>query len=183
MKITNNILTKNRFSRPNKKLIGVRGVVIHWIGNAGTSALMNRNYFENLKNQRVTNNARYASAHFIIGLEGEIIQCLPANEWAYHVGARSYKNDALKRLSSYPNNCTLGIELCHPDWTGKFNDATIASAIELTALLLKQFNLTPNDIYRHYDITGKLCPKYFVENTRAWIEFKSSVEKYLISIL
>ena len=89
MKIERKFLTENKFSRPNKNLIGVKGIVIHWVGNAGTSALANRNYFENLKNQKDINKARYASAHFIIGLDGEIIQCLPADEMAYHVGAYS----------------------------------------------------------------------------------------------
>lgn len=183
MKIQNKILTVNPFSRPGKKLIGVRGVVIHWIGNAGTSAQMNRNYFESLKKQRQAKNARYASAHFIVGIKGEIIQCLPVDEWAYHVGAKVYKSETVKKLSAYPNNCTLGIELCHPDWSGRFTEATLASAVELTATLLKQFGLTPQDLYRHFDITGKNCPKYFVEKSEAFTAFKMTVERQLINIL
>lgn len=178
MKIEKRFLTPNRFSRPCQKLVGVRGVVVHWIGNAGTSALMNRNYFEGLKKQRASTNSRYASAHFIVGLEGEIIQCLPIDEWAYHVGSRQYTDIALRNLSSYPNNCTLGIEICHPDWSGKFNEATLTSTAELTAKLLKQFNLTTDDVYRHFDITGKDCPKYFVNNEPAFLFFKEAVKQY-----
>lgn len=179
MKIQNKILTVNPFSRPGKKLIGVRGVVIHWIGNAGTSAQMNRNYFESLKKQRQAKNARYASAHFIVGFKGEIIQCLPVDEWAYHVGAKAYKSGAVKKLSAYPNNCTLGIELCHPDWSGQFTETTLEATAELVAKLLRQFGLTVVDIWRHYDVTGKLCPKYFVESPESFADFKNRVQKVL----
>ena len=182
MKIERKFLTENKFSRPNKNLIGVKGIVIHWVGNAGTSALANRNYFENLKNQKDINKARYASAHFIIGLDGEIIQCLPTGEMAYHAGAASYRLGMTERLSTYPNNCTIGIELCHPDWTGRFTKETYGAAVELTATLIKQFNLNPQkDIYRHFDVTGKICPKYFVEKNEAWNNFKADVEKVILT--
>ena len=114
MEIEKRLLTLNPFSRPGKPLIGVYGIVVHWVGNANSSAVANRNYFESLKDQK-NNEGRYASAHYIIGLLGEVIQCLPEEEIAYHVGANKYTPNALKYLSSYPNNCTLGIELCHPE--------------------------------------------------------------------
>lgn len=184
MKTEKQLLTVNKFSRPAQKLIGVKGIVIHWVANAGSSAQSNRNYFENLKNQKEEKNARYASAHFIVNLNGNIIQCLPIDEMAYHVGALKYEEGIKDRLSGYPNNCTIGIELCHPDWFGVFTDETYYAAVELTATLLKQFNLNPQkDIYRHFDITGKICPKFFVEDKSAWNKFKADVEKFLISII
>ena len=35
----------------------------------------------------------------------------------------------------------------------------------------KEFNLEAKDVIRHYDVTGKLCPKYYVENPMAWESF------------
>ena len=103
---------------------------------------------------------------------------------AYHVGAYSYCQGIKESLGSYPNNSTIGLELCHPDWTGRFTKETYGAAVELTATLIKQFNLNPQkDIYRHFDVTGKICPKYFVEKNEAWNNFKADVEKFLISIL
>ena len=29
---------------------------------------------------------------------------------------------------------------------------------------------------RHYDVTGKICPKYFVEHEDAWEQFKADVK-------
>jgi N-acetylmuramoyl-L-alanine amidase len=152
--------------------------------------MANRNYFESLAGQpqetaEQKQNARYASAHFIVGLEDEVIQCLLENEMGYHVGAASYMPLAVKRLSSYPNNCTLGIELCHPAeldaagkkitnsalWVGEFLPRTLDTASELIKELLERYSLGSEDIYRHYDITGKDCPRYFVTNEEKWINF------------
>ena len=36
---------------------------------------------------------------------------------------------------------------------------------------------------RHYDITGKDCPKYFVENEAAWETFRSDVGAMLAGLL
>jgi N-acetylmuramoyl-L-alanine amidase len=54
------------------------------------------------------------------------------NEIGYHVGAQKYTDRALRELSTYPNNCTIGIELCHTNWEGEFTDKTILAAYELT---------------------------------------------------
>jgi N-acetylmuramoyl-L-alanine amidase len=172
------MLTLNVFSRPGKRLVGVKGIVLHWVANPGTSALANRNYFENLKSQFPTNpKARYASAHFIVGLEGEVIQCVSVSEMAYHVGANKYTPEAVAALGAYPNNCTLGIELCHPDASGIFTEATLQSAEELTAALCRQFSLSPKSgIWTHHGITGKICPKWFVETPSDFATFKERVE-------
>ena len=65
-------LTVNEFSRPGTPLEKINGVVIHYVGNPGTSAQANRNYFESLAQGT---DGIYASSHFIVGLEGEVVQC------------------------------------------------------------------------------------------------------------
>ena len=79
MQITKMLIEPNIYSRPQIQLKKVTKIAVHYIGNPGTSAKANRNYFDNLKNT----HAAYASAHYIIGLDGEIIQCVPENEVAY----------------------------------------------------------------------------------------------------
>ena len=39
--------------------------------------------------------------------------------------------------------------------------------------------LTADDVIRHYDVTGKDCPKYFVENSNAWSDFKTDLLTYI----
>ena len=36
--------------------------------------------------------------------------------------------------------------------------------------------MTEKDVIRHYDITGKICPKYFVEDEAAWEKFREDVK-------
>jgi N-acetylmuramoyl-L-alanine amidase len=177
MNIERSLLTVNPFSRPGKTLSGKKGIVIHWVANPKTSAMQNRNYFESLKKQDLNYpDARFASAHFIVGIGGDIVQCLPAEEMAYHAGAKIYKPDAVSKFGNYPNNCTIGIELCHPEWDGRFTVDTLNSAAELCALLCVQADLNPmSDIWRHYDVTGKDCPKWFVDRPDEFDEFKKGV--------
>ena len=51
--------------------------------------------------------------------------------------------------------------------------------VELTAWLCGKFNLKVEAVIRHYDVTGKECPLYYVENEDAWERFKEDVQKYL----
>lgn len=150
-------LTPNPYSRPQKPLKKILGVVIHYTANPGTSAASNRSYFEGLKRKKST----YASSHYIIGLEGEVIQCIPLTEISY--------------ASNYRNNDTVSIECCHPDETGEFKEETYSSMVVLTAALCVEFGLEEEEIIRHYDITGKMCPLYFVEHEDAWNTFRSDV--------
>jgi N-acetylmuramoyl-L-alanine amidase len=97
---------------------------------------------------------------------------------AYHVGAKEYKPDAVKNLGAYPNNSTIGIELCHEDWTGVFRPETLDAAIALVDDLLERYKLTAKDVYRHFDITGKDCPHYFVKNEGAWENFLETIADF-----
>ena len=84
-------LTPNKYSRPQTPLKEVRGITLHWVENPGTSADFNRNYFE----MRKSGQHGYGSAHYIIDNRG-ILQCIPEDEMAYHVGAQSYTALALR---------------------------------------------------------------------------------------
>jgi N-acetylmuramoyl-L-alanine amidase len=184
MNIQRSLLPVNPFSRPGKKLSGVKALVIHWVANAGSTAQQNRNYFESLKSQSQGDaSARYASAHFIVGISGEVVQCIPSEEMAYHVGAKTYTPEALGRLGHYPNNCTVGIELCHPKADGQFSAETLQAARELSALLCIQFGLDPDeDIWTHHGITGKNCPKWFIDRPEEFAEFKPDVSSTIVMI-
>jgi N-acetylmuramoyl-L-alanine amidase len=177
MNIQRVLLTVNPFSRPGKKLAGVKAIVIHWVANAGSTAIQNRDYFESLKRQSLNDaSARFASAHFIVGISGEVVQCVPCEEMAYHVGAKTYTPEALGRLGHYPNNCTIGIELCHPKADVKFSAETLQAAQELCAPLCVQFGLDPAiDIWTHCGVTKKVCPKWFVDHPEEFHTFKCGV--------
>lgn len=155
------LLTVNPYSRPGTALEKVNGIVIHYTANPGATAIANRNYFENLKDTHTTK----ASSHFVVGLEGEIVQCIPTAEIAY--------------ASNDRNSDTISIECCYKNEDGSFEQATYDSVIKLTAWLCAKFGLTSEDVIRHYDVTGKLCPLYYVEHEDAWVQFKKDVDTYL----
>ena len=77
--------------------------------------------------------------------------------------------------SNSRNMDTVSIECCHPDETGKFNEKTYESMVDLCAWLCLKFDLDQEDVIRHYDVTGKNCPKYFVEDEEAWKAFKEKI--------
>lgn len=166
IQIQTKLLEKNEYSRPGKKLTKVNGIVVHYTANPGTDAIDNRNYFNGLTESNATRKKPiYASSHFIIGLEGQIVQCVPLSEIAY--------------ASNNRNKDTISIECCHPGKNGKFNEATRSSLKELLVYLCLKFGLTEDDIIRHYDVTGKLCPLYYVRHEDKWKELKKEVGERL----
>lgn len=163
--VIKNYLTPNEYSRPGKELKEVNAIVVHYVGNPGTTAAQNRSYFENLKDTHATS----ASSHYIIGLEGEIIQCVPLNEISY--------------ASNNRNKDTIAIECCHPDETGQFTTATYKSLVKLVAALCRTYDLDPETgIIRHYDVTGKYCPLYYVNHEDEWYGFKLDVKAELAAV-
>ena len=135
------LLTPNPYSRPQKPLEELRGIVVHYDGGYGPCGM------PALGGRAV----------------GEVVQCVPLTEVAY--------------ASNHRNSDTISIECCHPDETGKFYDSTYESLVELCAYFCTEFKLKPEDVIRHYDVTGKVCPKYFVDHEDAWDQFHKDVEQ------
>ena len=154
------LLTPNVNSRPQKKLKKVKGIVIHYTANPGSAAEANRNYFESRKDEADADENK-VSSHFIIGLDGTVIQCIPLDEIAY--------------ASNERNKDTISIECCHPDKSGKFTKETYDSLIDLCAWLCDEYEIEKEDIIRHYDVTGKMCPLYYVEKEEKWEVLKDSI--------
>lgn len=158
IEIKDMLITPNKWSRPQTKIGTIKNIVVHWIGNAGSTAENNAKYFDSLKDGRGT----YASSHYIIGNDGVVIRCVPENEVAYH--------------ASKANSHSIGIEVCHPDSTGKYTDLAYKSLVELLVDLCERYKLEPTQaIIRHYDVTGKDCPRYYVKNTEAWNKLRQDV--------
>ena len=156
-------------SRSGYKLTSVDNIVVHYVGNPGSTADQNWRNFEN--------NKPSTSAHFIIGLEGEIIQCMPLDEVAWAIGTKE------------GNYTSISIECCHPDATGKFTDATLESLTKLVSWLCNELDLDRDDVVRHYDYPRytasgmewhKQCPLYYANDSdpashKRWEEFKNSL--------
>ena len=145
-------------SRRGEKLEAVRDIAVHYVANPGSTAEANRNYFNGPDST--------SSAHFIIGLKGEVLLCVPLDE----------KSSA----TNHRNLDTISIEVCHPDETGEFSFETRDSLVKLLTFLCEKYDLSTEHIIRHYDVTGKMCPLYYVENPQAWDELKQDVKDSLM---
>ena len=125
--ITVDYLEPNDFSRPGTELKKIKSVFVHYTANPGTSAAQNRSYFANLAETK----ERSASAHFIIGYEGELIQCIPLEEQAYAVATR--------------NEDSVSIECCYLDEDGMFTQETYDTLIHTLAWLKQEYHLSADD--------------------------------------
>lgn len=155
--ITQNLIRVDGASRRGVKLEAVRDIAVHYVGNPGTGALANRNYFDSPDST--------TSSHFIVGLEGEVILCVPLDEKSSATNER--------------NRDTISVEVCHPDESGEFSEVTRQSLVRLLAWLCEKYDLNETNLIRHFDVTGKLCPLYYVENQEAWEALKNDVKKAL----
>lgn len=155
--IQQDFLRVNEYSRPGTPLETINGIVVHYVGNPGTTAAQNRSYFDGLADSGET----YASSHFVIDTDGTVIQCIPLNEIAY--------------CSNQRNEDTISIECCHQDESGQFTEAELDSLTRLIRWLANEFRLDEEDVLRHYDVTGKDCPKYFVDHPDEWAAYLDKV--------
>lgn len=156
------LLPVNPYSRPGTPLEQVNGVVVHYVGNPGTTARQNRDYFAGLAEQKQEPYTS-VSSHFLIGLDGEILQCVPLDEISY--------------CTSQRNVDTIAIECCHPDDTGAFTPETYDALLRLVGWLMDSYDLNTDQVIRHYDATGKECPRYYVQHPEAWEKFLEDLKK------
>lgn len=153
----NTYLTKVNFSTLKNKVN--KYIVVHYTGNNGDTALGNCKYFHS------TN--RNASAHYFVD-ETSVYQCVKDNDVAWHCGASSYKHPYCR------NNNSIGVELCSRKTSNYyFKDETVTNAVVLIKELMQKYNIPIENVIRHYDVTGKICPEPYVRDSKAWQNFKA----------
>lgn len=178
MKIIQKFIAPRSNTRPQWKMLAIRGIVIHHTANKGGTAKNHYDYFNRGA------NGVYASAHYFVD-KNEIYHIIPNDEVAFHVNET--KQTRLRWLDAsiqfnngnhYRGNgnvCTIGIEMCN-EYDGSIHKDTIKKTQELTAMLLKQYGLGIDKVIRHYDQTYKNCPTYFVNNPTEWTKFKNTIQ-------
>lgn len=171
----NSYISKNKFTRSGDKLASVKGIVLHYTANPGASAANHKTYFGNGA------GGRYAGAHIFVD-EKEALCIVPLNEIAYHANENKCRIPKLKgHVGNYYGdaNCTaIGVEMCI-NKAGKIEEATFKRTVNIVAELCKKFKLDVNDLYRHYDVTGKNCPAPWVSNPSEFTRFKNAVKAKL----
>ena len=133
-------------------------IVIHFTGNDGDTDEGNAAYFARESLGR--------GAHYFVD-EDSATSSTPENYIGWHCGANVYRHRECRNYNS------IGIEMCSDKVKGLYvlTEKTIANTVELTKILMAKYNIPVENVLRHFDVTGKLCPEPFIRITGAWENF------------
>ena len=154
----------------------IRYLVYHYTGNDGDRAANNAKYFQN--------NIVKASAHYFVD-DTTVWRSVPDLKVAWSVGGSKYANaDKTGGGTMYgviTNTNSISIEMCDTIRNGVYqaSEATLANAAALGRALMEKYDIPIENVYRHFDVTGKHCPSYLV-NAQKWAEFKKRLEVKIV---
>lgn len=152
MTITDSLIPKNKYNRPGTKSTPKR-ICVHYTGDCGATAEQLSKYWQNVAAGVFKDKPwSWTSAQYIVGLDGEVVRCIPDNEIAY--------------AAANQNADTIHIEVCYRQKSGAFEEKSIAALGELVHSLMNKYAIPAGKVVRHYDLTGKLCPAYYVDENR-----------------
>ena len=163
----NRLLTPYNYSNGLESRI--KYIVIHYVGATG-GAKANCEYYA----------SKYigASAHYFVGHESEgaaIWRSVAEADTAWHCG----RSDGKYKHPKCRNANSIGIEMCcHQDAKGNWyiDEATYAAAAELGRDIMERHHIPMENVLRHYDVTGKLCPRPLIDEDK-WAAFKARLEE------
>lgn len=147
----------------------IKYIVIHYTANNGDTAKNNVDYYKN--------NVVSASAHYYVDEFDMVYQSVLEGDTAYAVGGTGkYIHPECRNANS------ISIELCSRNINGSglaatdggwyFKEETVNNAVDLTKELMAKYNIPLENVLRHYDVWGKICPAPFVNDPEKWNEFK-----------
>lgn len=161
----------------NRSPDDIQYLVIHYTGNNGDTAANNAAYFQN--------HVVEASAHYFVDDE-TVYRSVPDLKIAWAVGGKPYANcretGGGTMHGIITNRNSISVELCDAvrDMTYSASEATLENAVHLCRKLMDQYQIPLSRVYRHFDVTGKQCPRYFVDES-AWAAFKRRLEEPPVS--
>lgn len=158
----------------------IKYIVIHYTANDGDTALSNAKYF--------AKGNRGDSAHYFVD-GNNIVQSVEDNYVAWSVGGSKYsdcsKTGGGKFYGICNNSNSINIELCDDIRNGNIypTEAAISNAIDLVCRLMEKYNISSNNVIRHFDVNGKRCPAYWCGDSQKnakWQDFKSRLEEKVV---
>ena len=155
MKINKKISKYNHYTYPSRQ---IKYIVIHYVGSV-SKAKDNATYFYN--------GDRQASAHYFVD-DDSIWQSVLDKNASWHCGGGLQGAGGHKYYNICTNANSIGIEMCCKSKDGKMyiGEDTIKLTGQLVRYLMKKYNVPAKRVIRHYDVTGKLCPAMYVDETK-----------------
>ena len=157
MNLKTNLANRSNYGNA-RSLSDIKYIVIHYTANDGDTDENNGKYF--------ANNIVKTSAHYFVD-DDSVTQSVPDSYIAWHCGANTYRHPSCR------NSNSIGIEICDDIRNGVIypSEKTIQNVLELTRSLMQKYNVPKEHIIRHYDVTGKKCPAYWVDDVKWKKEF------------
>ena len=160
MKINKKFIKENFEKRNNTK----KYIVIHDTANTskGAGAYNHYKYFNSAY--------RGASAHVFVDSK-QILQVVKFDDISWHCGDGHGKNGIW-------NSNSIGVEICINS-DGDYSK-TLIKTIDLVIYLMKTYKIDINHVVRHFDASGKICPRGMSRNDwSGWKHFMNRVKNKL----
>lgn len=149
----------------------------------------------------------FGSAHIFCDMN-VCIEAIPVDEVAWGCGDKNYKGGyqriAEKVFKRRQNFETVSVEICNNDVVKNSSDdwnAAVKNAKQWVVEFMNMYNLkldvdssmAPQTVdeappagtillLRHYDVTGKICPKPFVDSQKDWKNFISEIAEQVACV-
>ena len=150
------------YKMPNDQ--NILWIVVHESGMPGAG--QDAKLLAEVQVRNAYGTGRAASWHYQVD-QGVVYQSFDDSIICWHAG------DGTKKLGGGNNN-GIGIEMCINS-DGNYEGSMRVDA-KLVAHLLHKYNLTLDNVKRHYDFDGKICPNYMIQTGR-WTEFLEYVNR------
>lgn len=163
MKITRKLTTNHDQFGDKRSLSAIKFIVIHDTANDSRGADADAHY-RNLQRP----NSRVGSAHYYVD-DHEIVQAIDDSVVAWSVGDKwARKNRTRADVTNYNS---VSVELCINEGIDKAK--AYQNLLWLTKYLMQKYHA---EVVRHYDATGKPCPKSWQANNWAqWWQFRKEL--------
>lgn len=161
-----------------RDLSTIKYLVLHYTSNDGDTDENNGKYF--------ANNIVKASAHYFVD-DDSVTQSVPDDYVAWSVGGNKYNNCSTTGGGKFhgiaTNANTLNIEICDDVKNGVVypSAATIENVIAFTKAKQKEYNIPDSNVIRHFDVTGKSCPAYWVDDAKWKAEFLNKLSSATVN--
>lgn len=138
----------------------IKYIVVHYTGSPSANGLAKK------LAERMQTSKRSVSTHYFVGEDG-IFQVVEENRAAWHCGGYSKDNKC-----DCCNAIAIGVDLVEhkkntksdsvsdSDWY--FSKNVLESGAQFISDLAEKYNIPNDHIIRHFDVTGKVCPRPFV---------------------
>jgi N-acetyl-anhydromuramyl-L-alanine amidase AmpD len=161
--------------RPDQKRAATKALIVHWTGVRQHPSVT----WDWLA------SGKYASPHVVI-FHKEVWEFVPIEMVGWHGGAvdpSNYTRLARDSIGIPPYLTTVAAELVPEDIEdGHFAEDTVETFLQWGRDVCKRFLLNPiHCLWRHYDLTGKVCPKWWVEHSDEWAKTRLKLYEMVVA--